>query len=163
MRQATLDTLLMLVGAGGTALLLGWILGSAAARLPRPVGIVTGALLAVGSLSVLFPAWVQYLFSSDASGWLNALLMERGLIDAPILWTRFSNEIQLLLLFLLCLAPAYLIFYAGGRLGRRRAAWHVAVTARPHASPGRVDDPHFRRLLYSLAARHDFPIRRHPS
>lgn len=131
MRQATLDTLLMLVGAGGTALLLGWILGSAAARLPRPVGIVTGALLAVGSLSVLFPAWVQYLFSSEASGWLNALLMERGLIDAPILWTRFSNEIQLLLLFLLCLAPAYLIFYTGGRLGRRRAAWHVAVTAVP--------------------------------
>lgn len=131
-QQAAVNTLFILLAAGGAAVLLGWLLGRSAARLPLPVGVIIGILLGSGSLSALFPVWASLLFSTDALGLLNSWLLSSGWIQDPIPWTALhSNGIQLLLLFLLCLAPAYFIFFIAGRSGRRRAAWHIAVTAVP--------------------------------
>ena len=130
--RSLLNTLFILLLAGGIALLLGWLFGSAAARLPLPIGIVIGILLSIGSLCALFPSWISLLFSSDSYGLLNAVLLEKGTIQTPILWTQLhANEIQVLILALLSLAPSYLIFFIAGRSNRRRAAWHIAVTAVP--------------------------------
>lgn len=132
MQQSLLNTLFILLLAGGIALLLGWLFGSAAARLPLPIGIVIGILLSIGSLCALFPSWISLLFSSDSYGLLNAMLLDKGIIQTPILWTQLhANEIQVLILALLSLAPSYLIFFIAGRSNRRRAAWHIAVTAVP--------------------------------
>lgn len=126
------NTLFLLLAGGGAAVLLGWLLGRAAARLPLPVGVMVGILLGTGSLSALFPAWASLLFSSDVRGLLNSWLISSGRLSEPVAWTAlYSNGIQLLLLFLLCLGPAYLVFFITGRSGRRRAAWHIAVTAVP--------------------------------
>ncbi|HIW73818.1 MAG TPA: helix-turn-helix domain-containing protein [Firmicutes bacterium] len=130
--KAAGNTLVILLAAGGGALLLGWLFGAAAARLPLPLGTAVGVLLGIVSLSTLAPAGLQYLFSGDSYGLLNGRLMDAGLLQEPVAWTQeFAGEIQLLMLLLLCLGPACLIFYLGGRSGRRRAAWHMAVTAVP--------------------------------
>ena len=122
------NTLFTLLLAGGAALLFGWLFGSTAARLPLPVGMVLAVLLGSASLCALFPTWAQLLFSGDRYGLLNIWLKT----EEPVPWlSLYANGIQCLLLFLLCLAPAYLIFYIGGRCGRRRTAWHVGVTAIP--------------------------------
>ncbi len=122
------NTLFTLLLAGGAALLFGWLFGSTAARLPLPVGMVLAVLLGSASLCALFPSWAQILFSGDRYGLLNIWLKT----EEPVPWlSLYANGIQCLLLFLLCLAPAYLIFYIGGRCGRRRTAWHVGVTAIP--------------------------------
>ena len=130
--HAVMNTLWILVIAGGIPLLLGWLFGSAAARLPLPVGVIIGVLFGAGSLSALTPSWLALLFSGDVTGLLNNLLLMRGIVTEPIPWlTVHGNAVQCLQLGLLCLAPAYLIFYIGGRCGRMRAAWHVGVTAVP--------------------------------
>lgn len=130
--HAVMNTLWILVIAGGIPLLLGWLFGSAAARLPLPVGVIIGVLFGAGSLSALTPSWLALLFSGDVTGLLNNLLLMRGIVTEPIPWlTVHGNAVQCLQLGLLCLAPAYLIFHIGGRCGRMRAAWHVGVTAVP--------------------------------
>lgn len=121
------NTLWILLAAGGIPLLLGALFGSTAARLPLPIGIAAGALLGIGSLCALTPSWLALLFSGDARGLLNAWFLE-----TPRQWLQTdANGIQILQLGLLCLAPAYLIFYIGARCGRTRAAWHIGVTAAP--------------------------------
>ena len=130
--HAVMNTLWILVVAGGIPLLLGWLFGSAAARLPLPVGVFIGVLFGAGSLSALTPSWLALLFSGDSYGLLNSLLLQCKIVTQPIPWlTVHGNAVQCLQLGLLCLAPAYLIFYIGGRCGRMRAAWHVGVTAVP--------------------------------
>ena len=125
------NTLFYFLIVGGMALLLGWLFGSSAARLPLPVGIILGVLFGIGSLSVLTPGWLGYLFSSDSCGLVNSWLLQRGIVEQPIHWSVYSNGLQAMMLFLLCLGPSYLIFYVGSRSGRRRAAWHVGITAIP--------------------------------
>ncbi len=129
---SALNTLWIFMIAGGLPLLLGWLFGRTAARLPLPVGILIGILFGAGSLSALTPSWLALLFSGDVTGLLNNLLLMRGIVTEPVGWlTVHSNAVQCLQLGLLCLAPAYLIFYTGGRCGRVRAAWHVGITAVP--------------------------------
>lgn len=116
---SALNTLWIFMIAGGLPLLLGWLFGRTAARLPLPVGILIGILFGAGSLSALTPSWLALLFSGDVTGLLNNLLLMRGIVTEPVGWlTVHSNAVQCLQLGLLCLAPAYLIFYIGGRSGR---------------------------------------------
>ena len=115
-KEAIGNTLLILALVGGGALLLGWLLGSSASRLPRPVGIITAVLLAAGSLFALTPSWAVQL--SRRSGFLNV-------------WNDHIAGLNLALLLLFSIGPSFSIFYIGARLNKRRAAWHIAFTAIP--------------------------------
>ena len=72
---SALNTLWIFMIAGGLPLLLGWLFGRTAARLPLPVGILIGILFGAGSLSALTPSWLALLFSGDVTGLLNNLLL----------------------------------------------------------------------------------------
>lgn len=111
------NTLLLLLTAGGTVLVLGWWFGRSAARLPRPVGMAAGILLGLGGLMVCSPAW------------LTSMLNPLGHLYSWGVLNPFFLAIPILPL----LAPAYLLFYFGYRTGRPRMTWHIAVTLLPLA------------------------------
>ncbi len=132
-RQAAKNTVVILLLVGGGTLLLGWLFGHAASRLPLPIGLAAGLLLGLGSLGTLTPGWLGYVFSGDRYGLLNGWLLSSGIIQDPVMWAspQYVNVLQIVLLFWVCLGPAYFLFYLGGRMGKDRAAWHVGVTLIP--------------------------------
>ncbi|HJD23581.1 MAG TPA: helix-turn-helix domain-containing protein [Firmicutes bacterium] len=132
-RRAAQNTVVILLLAGGGTLLLGWLFGHAASRLPLPIGLAAGLLLGLGSLSVLTPGWLGYVFSGDRYGLLNGWLLSAGIIQDPVMWAspQHANALQIAILFCICLGPSYFLFYLGGRMGKDRAAWHMGVTLIP--------------------------------
>lgn len=83
----------LIVGPGGYALafLVAWML----AQLPRRFRNVAAIIIYLPSLvgSVLISVVWKAIFSGDSRGYLNYILLEFGVINAPVQWLQDTNVI----------------------------------------------------------------------
>ena len=82
---------------------------------PKIRAIVTLIFYAPSIAGNAYLIWTT-LFSSDAYGWANAILMELGIIDTPILWFQNATYVMPLCIIValwMSLGTAFLSFIAG--------------------------------------------------
>ena len=82
---------------------------------PKIRAIVTLIFYAPSIAGNAYLIWTT-LFSSDAYGWANAILMELGIIDTPILWFQNADYVMPLCIIValwMSLGTAFLSFIAG--------------------------------------------------
>lgn len=95
MQNALPNTIMyaLIVGPGGyiLAFLIAWVL----AQLPKQFRNVAAIIIYLPSLvgSVLISVVWKTLFSGDSRGYLNYILLELGVINAPVQWLQDPNAI----------------------------------------------------------------------
>ena len=95
MQNALPNTIMyaLIVGPGGyiLAFLIAWVL----AQLPKQFRNVAAIIIYLPSLvgSVLISVVWKTLFSGDSRGYLNYILLEFGIINAPVQWLQDPNAI----------------------------------------------------------------------
>ena len=135
------------------SLLIAWFIN----ELPPKVRAVVTLIFYAPSISgQVYLIW-QTLFSSDSYGWVNATLMNMGLINSPILWFQDANYVMPLCIVVALwtsLGTAFLSFIAGlqtidrsmyeaaavdGIKNRWQELWYITLpTMRPQLMFGAV-------------------------
>lgn len=94
------------------ALLMAWLIN----ELPRFLRVIITVLLYAPSLSGGMTPIFKILFSSDSTGYLNAILLKWGIIDEPIRYLEDPNYIVPIVIFVILwgsLGTQFLAFIAG--------------------------------------------------
>jgi multiple sugar transport system permease protein len=135
------------------ALLIAWFIN----ELPPKVRAVVTLIFYAPSISgQVYLIW-QTLFSSDSYGWVNATLMDMGIINGPILWFQDAGYVMPLCIVVALwtsLGTAFLSFIAGlqtidrsmyeaaavdGIKNRWQELWYITLpTMRPQLMFGAV-------------------------
>ena len=110
------NTLIFAAVTGPVSYLLSFVVAWFINELPPKIrAVVTLVFYAPSIAGNAYLIWTT-LFSSDAYGWANAILMELGLIDAPILWFQNATYVMPLCIIValwMSLGTAFLSFIAG--------------------------------------------------
>ena len=110
------NTLIFAAVTGPVSYLLSFVVAWFINELPPKIrAIVTLVFYAPSIAGNAYLIWTT-LFSSDAYGWANAILMELGLIDSPILWFQNADYVMPLCIIValwMSLGTAFLSFIAG--------------------------------------------------
>ena len=110
------NTLIFAAVTGPVSYLLSFVVAWFINELPPKIrAIVTLVFYAPSIAGNAYLIWTT-LFSSDAYGWANAILLELGLIDAPILWFQNATYVMPLCIIValwMSLGTAFLSFIAG--------------------------------------------------
>jgi len=110
------NTLIFAAVTGPVSYLLSFVVAWFINELPPKIrAIVTLVFYAPSIAGNAYLIWTT-LFSSDAYGWANAILLELGLIDAPILWFQNADYVMPLCIIValwMSLGTAFLSFIAG--------------------------------------------------
>ena len=110
------NTLIFAAVTGPVSYLLSFVVAWFINELPPKIrAIVTLVFYAPSIAGNAYLIWTT-LFSSDAYGWANAILMELGLIDSPILWFQNATYVMPLCIIValwMSLGTAFLSFIAG--------------------------------------------------
>ena len=101
-------------------------------RLKLRFGVTVLALYSLLSLSALLPSNLGYVFSGDFSGLLNTLLINKGIIEEPVIWySEHAPAVALTAFCLICPAPTFAVAYAFARCGRKTLGAAVSLAAVP--------------------------------
>ena len=110
------NTLIFAAVTGPVSYLLSFVVAWFINELPPKIrAIVTLVFYAPSIAGNAYLIWTT-LFSSDAYGWANAILMELGIIDTPILWFQNADYVMPLCIIValwMSLGTAFLSFIAG--------------------------------------------------
>ena len=110
------NTLIFAAVTGPVSYLLSFVVAWFINELPPKIrAVVTLVFYAPSIAGNAYLIWTT-LFSSDAYGWANAILLELGLIDAPILWFQNATYVMPLCIIValwMSLGTAFLSFIAG--------------------------------------------------
>ena len=110
------NTLIFAAVTGPVSYLLSFVVAWFINELPPKIrAIVTLIFYAPSIAGNAYLIWTT-LFSSDAYGWANAILMELGIIDTPILWFQNADYVMPLCIIValwMSLGTAFLSFIAG--------------------------------------------------
>ena len=110
------NTLIFAAVTGPVSYLLSFVVAWFINELPPKIrAIVTLIFYAPSIAGNAYLIWPT-LFSSDAYGWANAILLELGLIDTPILWFQNATYVMPLCIIValwMSLGTAFLSFIAG--------------------------------------------------
>ncbi|MBQ4504745.1 MAG: sugar ABC transporter permease [Firmicutes bacterium] len=110
------NTLIFAAVTGPVSYLLSFVVAWFINELPPKIrAIVTLIFYAPSIAGNAYLIWTT-LFSSDAYGWANAILMELGIIDTPILWFQNATYVMPLCIIValwMSLGTAFLSFIAG--------------------------------------------------
>ena len=110
------NTLIFAAVTGPVSYLLSFVVAWFINELPPKIrAIVTLIFYAPSIAGNAYLIWTT-LFSSDAYGWANAILLELGLIDTPILWFQNATYVMPLCIIValwMSLGTAFLSFIAG--------------------------------------------------
>ena len=110
------NTLIFAAVTGPVSYLLSFVVAWFINELPPKIrAIVTLVFYAPSIAGNAYLIWTT-LFSSDAYGWANAILLELGLIDSPILWFQNADYVMPLCIIValwMSLGTAFLSFIAG--------------------------------------------------
>ena len=110
------NTLIFAAVTGPVSYLLSFVVAWFINELPPKIrAIVTLVFYAPSIAGNAYLIWTT-LFSSDAYGWANAILMELGIIDTPILWFQNATYVMPLCIIValwMSLGTAFLSFIAG--------------------------------------------------
>ncbi len=110
------NTLIFAAVTGPVSYLLSFVVAWFINELPPKIrAIVTLVFYAPSIAGNAYLIWTT-LFSSDAYGWANAILLELGLIDTPILWFQNATYVMPLCIIValwMSLGTAFLSFIAG--------------------------------------------------
>ena len=110
------NTLIFAAVTGPVSYLLSFVVAWFINELPPKIrAIVTLVFYAPSIAGNAYLIWTT-LFSSDAYGWANAILIELGIIDAPILWFQNATYVMPLCIIValwMSLGTAFLSFIAG--------------------------------------------------
>ena len=110
------NTLIFAAVTGPVSYLLSFVVAWFINELPPKIrAVVTLVFYAPSIAGNAYLIWTT-LFSSDAYGWANAILLELGLIDAPILWFQNADYVMPLCIIValwMSLGTAFLSFIAG--------------------------------------------------
>lgn len=104
----------VITGPGGylLALLLAWLIND----LPRVLRVIFTVIFYAPSISGGMTIVWTYLFSSDSKGFINAWLLQLGLINEPIAFlqdSRFMMGIMIAVILWMSLGASFLSFIAG--------------------------------------------------
>ena len=136
-RLGLIHTVVFIVVVGAALMLIGGGLALLTTKLPLPYGVVLGGLLTLSSLFALFPTGWSHLFSGDSYGLLNGLLMHNSEIQnegtfEPVQWLDvFPAFFHLFQLFVIGLAPVYILVYICTRRHQRQLGLTLAFGAIP--------------------------------
>ena len=110
------NTLIFAAVTGPVSYLLSFVVAWFINELPPKIrAVVTLVFYAPSIAGNAYLIWTT-LFSSDAYGWANAILMELGIIDTPILWFQNATYVMPLCIIValwMSLGTAFLSFIAG--------------------------------------------------
>ena len=110
------NTLIFAAVTGPVSYLLSFVVAWFINELPPKIrAVVTLIFYAPSIAGNAYLIWTT-LFSSDAYGWANAILMELGIIDTPILWFQNATYVMPLCIIValwMSLGTAFLSFIAG--------------------------------------------------
>ena len=110
------NTLIFAAVTGPVSYLLSFVVAWFINELPPKIrAIVTLVFYAPSIAGNAYLIWTT-LFSSDAYGWANAILIELGIIDSPILWFQNATYVMPLCIIValwMSLGTAFLSFIAG--------------------------------------------------
>ncbi len=110
------NTLIFAAVTGPVSYLLSFVVAWFINELPPKIrAIVTLVFYAPSIAGNAYLIWTT-LFSSDAYGWANAILIELGIIDTPILWFQNADYVMPLCIIValwMSLGTAFLSFIAG--------------------------------------------------
>ena len=110
------NTLIFAAVTGPVSYLLSFVVAWFINELPPKIrAVVTLVFYAPSIAGNAYLIWTT-LFSSDAYGWANAILMELGIIDTPILWFQNADYVMPLCIIValwMSLGTAFLSFIAG--------------------------------------------------
>lgn len=110
------NTLIFAAVTGPVSYLLSFVVAWFINELPPKIrAIVTLIFYAPSIAGNAYLIWTT-LFSSDAYGWANAILLELGIIDTPILWFQNADYVMPLCIIValwMSLGTAFLSFIAG--------------------------------------------------
>lgn len=110
------NTLIFAAVTGPVSYLLSFVVAWFINELPPKIrAIVTLIFYAPSIAGNAYLIWTT-LFSSDAYGWANAILIELGIIDSPILWFQNADYVMPLCIIValwMSLGTAFLSFIAG--------------------------------------------------
>lgn len=98
-------------------------------RLPLFYGLVTMCGYGMISLSGILPGIYSYVFSNDAYGFLNGMLLNARMISQPIMWN--PAVLKIFLLYVLSAAPVFAIAYIGTKTRRAAVRSALAVCTIP--------------------------------
>ena len=110
------NTLIFAAVTGPVSYLLSFVVAWFINELPPKIrAVVTLIFYAPSIAGNAYLIWTT-LFSSDAYGWANAILLELGIIDTPILWFQNATYVMPLCIIValwMSLGTAFLSFIAG--------------------------------------------------
>ena len=110
------NTLIFAAVTGPVSYMLSFVVAWFINELPPKIRAIVTLIFYVPSIAGnAYLIWTT-LFSSDAYGWANAILMELGLIDSPILWFQNADYVMPLCIIValwMSLGTAFLSFIAG--------------------------------------------------
>lgn len=110
------NTLIFAAVTGPVSYILSFLVAWFLNELPPKIRAVVTLIFYAPSISgSVYMVW-KILFSSDSYGWVNAMLMNLGLISAPILWFDNANYVMPLCIVVALwtsLGTAFLSFIAG--------------------------------------------------
>lgn len=110
------NTLIFAAVTGPVSYLLSFVVAWFINELPPKIrALVTLIFYAPSIAGNAYLIWTT-LFSSDAYGWANAILIELGIIDSPILWFQNADYVMPLCIIValwMSLGTAFLSFIAG--------------------------------------------------
>jgi len=110
------NTLIFAAVTGPVSYLLSFVVAWFINELPPKIrAVVTLVFYAPSIAGNAYLIWTT-LFSSDAYGWANAILIELGIIDTPILWFQNATYVMPLCIIValwMSLGTAFLSFIAG--------------------------------------------------
>lgn len=110
------NTLIFAAVTGPVSYLLSFVVAWFINELPPKIrAVVTLVFYAPSIAGNAYLIWTT-LFSSDAYGWANAILIELGIIDTPILWFQNADYVMPLCIIValwMSLGTAFLSFIAG--------------------------------------------------
>ena len=111
------NTFITAVLIGPTGYLLAFFMAWLINELPRKLRAVLTIIFYAPSMSIAaFTGFFLFFFSGDPFGWLNSILLTRGLIEEPILWLMDSDYMIPIVVgtqLLMALGIGFLSFVAG--------------------------------------------------
>ncbi|MBR4072969.1 MAG: sugar ABC transporter permease, partial [Clostridia bacterium] len=112
---AVKNTLLFAAITGPVSYMLAFMLAWLINELPPVPRSFLTLLFYAPSLSNIFVVW-KLIFSGDAYGWLNSILMEMGIVSGPIQWltnTTYMTGVIIVVILWSSLGASFLTFIAG--------------------------------------------------
>lgn len=101
------------------------------ARLPLLFGICVMAGYSFVSLSAVFPSIWGYIFSGDIYGLFNSFLAKNGSSEAVIWCSEYPRLVCSLLLYLICLAPVFVVTFVSARFKKGAVGSAIAICSIP--------------------------------